>query len=232
MAWFTRYTRFGDMHLVYGQERGMSCGLASVTMLVFKVNKLTPGREALKTEKEITDVFNRVAGRTYDASGGTYPEELVRVLNALAVGTWTNAYLTGAAVTQKLIDHVGVTAAPGPIVNVDPMIVGVDWSTSGAHWVVVDTIRSFMGRTYATVCDPWDGDVHVTRIEAGRPFDYVAGRVSGSWDLRSLAGTVDRKVAGGKHAAKLDQALGKQAFDYGATPSTGASKNWGAVYST
>ncbi|HTQ43586.1 MAG TPA: hypothetical protein VMI75_12570 [Polyangiaceae bacterium] len=231
MSWFTRYTRFGDAHLVYGQERGMSCGLACVTMLVFKVNKLTPGRTALKTEQEITDVFDRVAGRTYDASGGTLPEELARVLNHLAVGTWSNAYLTGAGVTQKLIDHVGVTAAPGPVVSVEPMIVGVDWDGGGAHWVVVDTIRSFMGRTYATVCDPWDGDVHLTRIEAGRPFDYVAGRVSGSWDLRGAAGALDQKLTGGKNAAKLDKALGKKANDYGAAPATGASKNWGAVFS-
>jgi hypothetical protein len=29
MAWLTRFTRFGDMHALYGQEAVMSCGIAS-----------------------------------------------------------------------------------------------------------------------------------------------------------------------------------------------------------
>jgi len=38
MAWFTRITRFGDVHLVYGQEHDRSCGLACIMMCVFKLN--------------------------------------------------------------------------------------------------------------------------------------------------------------------------------------------------
>ena len=31
MAWFTRFTRFGDMHFVFGQEEGMTCGPSVVS---------------------------------------------------------------------------------------------------------------------------------------------------------------------------------------------------------
>jgi hypothetical protein len=53
MAWFSRFTRFGDMHLVYGQEANMSCGIASVMMCVFKINKLNPGATSVTVEQDI-----------------------------------------------------------------------------------------------------------------------------------------------------------------------------------
>ena len=61
MAWFTRFTRFGDVHLVYAQEQQNSCGIACVMMTVFKINKLTPGVRALHTEREIYGVYSRVS---------------------------------------------------------------------------------------------------------------------------------------------------------------------------
>jgi len=36
---------------------------------------------------------------------------------------------------------------------------------------------------YATVCDPWDGNVHVTEIKTGQPFKYRGAPVPMSWDL-------------------------------------------------
>jgi len=43
MAWFTRFTRFGDIHRVYGQEKNISCGVACAVMAVYKIHKITPG---------------------------------------------------------------------------------------------------------------------------------------------------------------------------------------------
>ena len=55
MAWFTRFTRFGDVHLVYSQEAENSCGIACVMMTVFKISKLSPGVRSLYKEKQITE---------------------------------------------------------------------------------------------------------------------------------------------------------------------------------
>ena len=65
MAWFTRLTRFGDAHLVYGQEANMSCGIASVMMCVFKVNKLKPGAASVTVEKDIYQKYSQALGSAY-----------------------------------------------------------------------------------------------------------------------------------------------------------------------
>lgn len=51
--WFTRFTRFGDTHLVFGQEQGISCGLACVIMAAYKINKLTPSVKAMYDEDDM-----------------------------------------------------------------------------------------------------------------------------------------------------------------------------------
>ena len=233
MAWFARYTRFGDMHWVYGQERGMSCGLASTTMLVFKVNKLVPGATAIRDEEQITKAYERFVGSPYDVSNGTFPEDLVGTLDSLTKKKWMNEYLTGPALTKKMIETVGVTAAPGPIVRVNPIILGVNWQGGGAHWLVVDTVRKFMGKLYATVCDPWDGDVHVTTVSIGDTFEYTAQPNKSSWSLRGAAGQAEKVLgSGSKFGQQLDRIFGKRAFAYDAAPSYGASTEWGIVYST
>lgn len=224
MAWFTRFTRFGDGHLVFGQEHGMSCGLACTNMLVFKINKLQPGITAVHTENQIIAAYKAQVGKKYDTAHGTFPEDLVKILNKLTRIKWTNQYLSGAAVSQLILEKVGVTAAPGPTMDVTPIIVGVDWLGGGAHWVCIDTVRSFMGKKYATVCDPWDGDVHVTPIDGGKPFAYTAKDQPYSWDLRSLAG----KVVG--DSATLDRVLGKMANKYSVAGDRGVSQNWGVIH--
>jgi hypothetical protein len=60
-------------------------------------------------------------------------------------------------------------------VDVNPIILGVNWDGSTAsHWVCIDTIRTAFGTTYATICDPWDADVHVQSFSKGSPFVYHA----------------------------------------------------------
>ncbi len=175
MAWFTRLTRFGDAHLVYGQEANMSCGIASVMMCVFKVNKLKPGAASVTVEKDIYQKYSQALGSAYTPeSTGTYPQHLATVLNSFTTGTWSWHNYAPNDVSQKLIDKVGVSDGFGALFNVEPVILGVDWDLGGAHWVVVDTIREILDRQYATICDPWDTNVHMQRIHTGHPFYYDA----------------------------------------------------------
>ena len=177
VAWFSRITRFGDVHLVYGQEARATCGLASVIMCVFKINKLTPGAETLLVENELVEEYKQVSGNaSYDKEKkGTGPQNLVTILNRHTKGNWNWRKVPVDDVAQLLIDKVGVTTGVGPTVNVNPVILGVDWEFKGAHWVVVDTVRSFLDSTYATICDPWDTNVHIQKFAAGEPFVYRAG---------------------------------------------------------
>lgn len=176
MAWFSRFTRFGDMHLVYGQEAGMSCGIASVMMCVFKLNKLRPGSKAVTVERDITARYRALVGGSYDSeSTGTYPQHLAAILTGFTPGTWSWKQMSPESMSQAVIDRVGVRGPVGPAVTVEPVILGVDWDQGGAHWVVVDTVRQILGATFATVCDPWDTNVHIVRLVPGQAFTYHAG---------------------------------------------------------
>lgn len=184
MAWFTRFTRFGDIHLVYAQEQENSCGIACVNMAVFKINKLRPGRTAVHREQQIYQVYSAVSGETYDGSGYSYSNYLAGTLNRLSVGTWVSRNVGAGRVSRRIVDSCGtVPVGAPPIINVNPILVLVGWGGGGAHWVVVDTVRTIGGAKWATVCDPWDGNVHVTRFQTGQPFNYNAAHVPFSWDL-------------------------------------------------
>lgn len=212
MAWFTRFTRFGDVHLVYGQEKNMSCGIASVMMCVFKINKLTPGKTALTVETDIYAKYQKAWGQTYTAiqadQFGTYPQHLATILGEFTGKTWRGRTVAPQAIPQLLIDKVGVRKGIGPSVSVSPVILGVDWDLGGAHWIVVDTIRSFAGNYYATVCDPWDTNVHIQKFSPGSAFKYHAGEGGFTIDF------------GGKHKGN--------ASPYDNT-SKGMVKTWGII---
>lgn len=188
MAWFTRFTRFGDAHLVYAQEKENSCGIACVMMTVFKINKLKLGKKAVHTEKHIYDVYSTASGTTYDGTSYSFASHLAATLNRLDVGKWKAEYVGKHAVAKALVDHVGTAIVGlGPIINAarggSPMIVLVGWDAGDAHFVVVDVVNNFGGKLYASVCDPWDGNVHVTPFQVGQPFHYTGARVPLSWDL-------------------------------------------------
>jgi hypothetical protein len=209
MAWFTRFTRFGDVHLVYGQEAGNSCGIASIMMCVFKINKLTPGSTAVTVEKDIYKKYEAAMGGGYvytPETVGTYPEKLATILNSFTTGNWKWHQTPVNDVGQVLTDQVGVRGMFGPSLDVNPVILGVDWDTTGAHWVVVDTIRDVLGTRYATVCDPWDSNVHMQKFATGSPFVY---------DPNSGGFTID---FWGKHK------------DYTSNSAKGQVKTWGMIY--
>lgn len=197
MAWFTRFTRFGDTHMVYVQEAENSCGIASVMMVVFKVNKLSPGRQAVHNEQAVYRAYDRHfqtmlpavrGGTAYDGSIYTYASVLARTLNDLNCGTWEARNIGEGAVSQAIVDSVGTDIVGGnPIVNTlnrgTPIILLTRWWVGGGHFVVVDTVNNFLGTLYASVCDPWDGNVHITEFAPGQSFHYEASTPRLSWDL-------------------------------------------------
>lgn len=200
MAWFTRFTRFGDTHLVYAQEAENSCGIACVMMCVFKINKLRPGATAVHEEQRIYQVYDRHfqrmapaqrAGTPYDGSIYTYAGILAATLNDLNCGTWEAVCLNENAVSQAIVNAVGTDIVTGTLAGAAinaltrgyPIILLTRWDQGGGHFIVVDTVNNFFGRLYASVCDPWDGNVHITHFSTGQPFVYEASTPRFSWDL-------------------------------------------------
>jgi hypothetical protein len=180
MGWHTRFTRFGDVHMVFSQEGDNACGIACVRMVLYKVNKLSWGKSALTSEHALYNVYGNVSGVAYDGSAYTYANHLATVLTRLTANNWMSEQLTATEVSQKLVDMVAVDVVGGSLINTltrgDPMILLVGWNNSCAHFVVVDTINRLpLGKQlYASVCDPWDGDVHITPLAVAQPFTYLA----------------------------------------------------------
>jgi len=182
MPWFSRFSRFGDIHFVYSQHGDNACGIASVMMCVFKVNKLVPGAQSVFKEQQVYKVYSAVAGTAYDGTAYSYATKLDDTLNKLNCGNWKAEYIGPGQVTNRLVQVCGSVAGLGPTVKVSPVIVLVGWNNGGAHFVVVDTVRTFAGSSYATVCDPWDAQLRVTGFTAGQNFDYVASQTA-HWDV-------------------------------------------------
>lgn len=181
MAWFSRFNRFGDMHWVFGQENTIACGVACTIMAVFKIHKIRPGTKAVYTEEQIIKLAEKMFGPNPLGAAGLNNDQLKQLLNApeLKMPGWDIHTIDPKAVPQTIIDKVGVTKRMGPVVNVTPMILGIDWSGGGGHWVLVDTVREFMGKRYATVCDPWDANVHMVPISKDNTFEYTGKNVVG-----------------------------------------------------
>jgi hypothetical protein len=172
-------------------------------MTVFKINKIQPGKAALYRETEINRIYSDVIGSTYDGSTYTFATKLATVLNRLNVGTWEAVNIGPNNVSKAIVDSVGVDI-PGeslmeglilgpaltPLIYLRnqvreriPIILLVNWTQGGAHFVVVDMINDTPFGMFASVCDPWDGNVHITKFSVGSTFDYLGAKVPFSWDL-------------------------------------------------
>jgi hypothetical protein len=181
-------------------------------MCVFKLNKLKPGSTSITVETDIYKKYEEtMGGTTYEPDKvGTYPNNLALILNQFTEGTWSWHKTPVNEVPKTLLGKVGLTPGLGPVLDVEPVILGVDWDLAGAHWVVVDTIRESNGIQFATVCDPWDANVHMQRFAVGGPFYYDAasgGFMINVWD-----------------ATKGD------AQPYQGNAARGQVKTWGMIY--
>lgn len=204
MAWFSRFSRFGDVHMVFAQENTIACGLACVIMAAFKINKLVPGVKAMFDEKDILAKATALLGPNPLGAAGLGNADLVKMLNHadLKMTGWKHHKVASDKVPGKLISKIGVTEGLGPTVSSNPVIVGIDWNGGGGHWVLVDSVRKIFGKTYAIVCDPWDGNVHVTEIEKKTDFAYT-GQAALAVDFGGTRHSYDSPSVGGAFIGDL-----------------------------
>ena len=177
MAWFVRFTRFGQTHMVYAQERDQSCGIACAMMVNFKLNKFRFGAKTFLAEEEVYQAYSQVSGLNYQGRRPTDARLLDDVLNRLNIGRWEAVWVGEANVADAVIASVTGT-------NWDPIILLTNWVVGGGgHFVVVDAVNTFLGTHYASICDPWDGNVHIQSFTPGQRFVYLADTPRLSWDL-------------------------------------------------
>jgi hypothetical protein len=190
-SWFLRIDRFSDVHIVAAQSKDQSCALASIKMVYFKMNKLRPGASNLATERELEKLYKQKARETshdFDQEGSN-PEVMVDVLNAMGMGQWAIDWPPVTDVSARIEKYVGVDQFGLGITGINaasrkyPVILACYWQPRGGHAIVVDTVTRvpLMGN-YATICDPWDADVHFEKIEIGRPLTYNP-RAVGGWNF-------------------------------------------------
>lgn len=190
MSWFSRLTRFGDMHIVYGQEKDNSCGMASIMMTFFKTYKLTPGTQAVYAEERVIKAYETAKGGAHDFTrNGAIDNVVLRTINALDGNRWAYKAVPGGTGMGALVaDKVGVRGLFGPSIDVSPVMLGITWSDGTGHWVVVDTVRKVFGDLTATVCDPWDTNVHMQDFSRGGVFSYRPIDGGLTWSIGSNKG--------------------------------------------
>jgi hypothetical protein len=98
---------------------------------------------------------------------GLKNDPILQLLNApeFRMTGWKYERFLGNDIPSHIIEKVGVTSGIGPVRTVRPVIIIIRWSDGIQHAVLVDTVRTFLGKKYATVCDPWDANVHVVPLE-------------------------------------------------------------------
>src|SRR5215469_415846 len=174
-SWFMRIDRFGDVHMVAAQSKGQSCALASIKMVYFKLNLLRPGASSMTTERDLETLYKQKAKESVHdfEQKGSNPQVMVDVLNAMGMGNWAIDRPLLNDVGARIEKYVGVDQFGLGITGLNaatrryPVILACYWP-KGGHAIVVDTVTRVpvMG-TYATICDPWDANVHFEKIETG-----------------------------------------------------------------
>lgn len=187
-SWFMRIDRFADVHMVAAQGKGQSCALASIKMAYFKMNLLRPGASSMTTERNLETLYKQKAKESVHdfEQKGSNPQVMVDVLNAMGMGNWAIDWPLLNDVGARIEKYVGVDQFGLGITGINaatrryPVILACYWAKGGGHAIVVDTVTRVpvMG-TYATICDPWDGNVHFEKIETGKPFTYSPQAASG-----------------------------------------------------
>lgn len=195
MSWFVRISRFASAHMVRSQDKNMSCGMASIVMINFKIKKglmfagMAAGAQlqtsgipggsfvgqtlskaaygyAVKSEQEVYDIYNKHEGGTHDFdTTGAAPSLYPKVLADLGLGQWERVNVGEAGIAQAAID----ATADGT-----PCMLGVTFDNGAGHAVVCDETHSFFGTTYLCICDPWNGELYVVSCTPGQTVRYDA----------------------------------------------------------
>lgn len=197
-SWFARFDRFGSVHAVRsqdtitdsaGNDTSNSCGIASVLMVNFKMKKhlmlagvsagasiassgvplgtyiggsLARGafNQAVKEEPEIYKIYSDVTGSIYDGSTYTYASDFPEVLRRIGLSGWECVTLK----PTEVFDAVKKATDAG-----NPVIALVDWNDGGGHFTVIDQVHP---GGYVCVCDPWDGELRLTKGSSGNVLNY------------------------------------------------------------
>jgi hypothetical protein len=104
----------------------------------------------------------------------------------MGLGNWAIDWPPVNDVGARIAKYVGVDQYGLGVTGINaatrkyPVILACYWQPKGGHAIVVDTVTRIpiMG-TFATICDPWDANIHFEKIETGRPFTYSPKAASG-----------------------------------------------------
>jgi len=195
MSWFVRLSRFASVHMVRSQDTDMSCGMASIVMMNFKIKKglmfsgMAAGAQlqfsgipggsyvgqtlsqaaynyAVKSEAEVYKLYEKAKGSPHDFNtNGARPSLYPKVMADLGLGQWEYAHVGETNLVQAVID---ATAGGTPV------LVGVTWDKRGGHAVVCDEVHDFLGTKYLCICDPWNGELYVVPGTVGATVRYDA----------------------------------------------------------
>lgn len=195
MSWFVRLSRFASVHMVRSQDKDMSCGMASIVMMNFKIKKglmfagMAAGAQlqasgipggsyvgqtlsqaamdyAIKSESEVYKLYEKAKGSAHDFNTtGASPSLYPQVLADLGLGQWERVEVGDTGIAQAIID---ATAGGNPV------MVGVSWDGGGGHAVVCDETHDFFGNKYLCICDPWNGELYVVKCTPGSVVRYDA----------------------------------------------------------
>lgn len=195
MSWFVRLSRFASVHMVRSQDKDMSCGMASIVMMNFKIKKglmfagMAAGAQlsasgipggsyvgqtlskaafdyAVKSEQEVYKIYDKYEGGTHNFdTTGATPSFYPNVLADLGLGQWERVSVGEAGIAQAAIDATA---------NGSPCMLGVSWDNGGGHAVVCDETHDFFGNKYLCICDPYNGELYVVSCTPGQTVRYDA----------------------------------------------------------
>lgn len=134
----------GKQHVLSVQQKDMSCGIASVAMVVARCRNLLLDESSLRAYSACFDQGSYRAGTSaYSESGGTAMFNMEIMLRKMCVPCESKYHadvkpaLAAASISKPVIAHIQWSGSPG--------------IPGGAHFVVVDG----MNGDSAVICDPW-----------------------------------------------------------------------------
>jgi hypothetical protein len=164
----------GREHIIAMQQKDMSCGIASVAMVVARCRNLLLEESSLRSYSACFDQgAYRDGTSAYSDTGGTAMFNMEIMLRKMCIPcesvheTNVKTALAKASIKKPIIAHIEWAGSPG--------------IPGGAHFIVIDG----MNGANAVVCDPWKdyGFSEINTVPSYNP-NGASGRFSG-WLLRT-----------------------------------------------